>query len=100
MADRLPFVVAIVPDFLTGLGPTSLLRILYGAPTLDEVLRKSPREILQCPPARTDDGLFWRAPALSAAAWVNKNNYGQWFLKAYHNPSAANPLPIDAFDEV
>jgi len=100
VAARLPFVVALVADFFTGLTLHSLLSVLYGARALDEVLGKFPRQILESPPAKTNDGLFWRAPALTAAAWIDRDISGQWMMIAYHNPTAANPLAIDAFGGV
>jgi hypothetical protein len=98
VAGGLPFVVAIIPDFFTGLGLWALLSVLYGVHTMNEVLGKSPREISECPPAEPREGLFWRARALSVAAWIDKDNNGQWTIVAYHNPVATNPLPIDALD--
>jgi hypothetical protein len=94
---NLPLVVGVVADFMTGVGFDSFLDLMYGSEAVNYAYNESTGEVRGARLARMGDGLFHREPALSAAAWVERNISGDWQMRGIHNQQAIHPLPISTF---
>lgn len=90
-------VVAVVPDFYTGLDLDDLDDVLLGQETVRVAFDKDTMEVLSQVTARRSDGLFDQLPELSAVMWVCHRERGKWGYRVIRNPSAARPLQADIF---
>jgi hypothetical protein len=98
LAERkLPLVVGVVADFMTGVSFDSFLDLMYGSEAVNYAYNESTGEVRGARLTRMSDGLFHREPALSAAAWVEREMSGEWRMKCIHNQQAIHPLPVSAF---
>jgi len=98
MHEQMPFVVAVVADFHTGLGVDNMIDVLIGR----EVIRMYTDEQgnIWSEPDRKQDGVFVKASnktALTPGLLVTTHRDGTFGHDAIFNPVAAYPLPAETF---
>ena len=93
---RIPYVISIVPNPLTGLEQDNFIDVLFGQEIINLAVDKASGIIAGQRSERNSNGLFLIGPSLSAVIWSWKSQ-GNWNFKAAHNTNATHPLPLDTF---
>lgn len=93
---RIPYVISIVPNPLTGLEQDNFIDVLFGQGIINITLEEAIGTIGGQRSERNSDGVFLISPSLSAAIWVWKSQR-DWNFRAAYNPNATYPLPLDTF---
>lgn len=92
----MPIVVAVVPDFYTGLDLDDLMDVLLGQRVLEVTQESATRDVFVQRASRKNNGLFVKLPQLSAVMWVWQPSRGKWESVPVHNPHAATPIRLRA----
>ena len=95
--NKLPLVVGVIADFLTGIGFDALEMTMLGR-TIDRLIYdKETGQVTGREIARTNDGLFAKEPTLSAVVWAEMSSIDKAEVRAIHNALATYPLPESVF---
>lgn len=89
---KMPLVIAVVADFLTGFGSDELKDVLFGQEVFNVTFNKKTMEHVNQTVSQKNNGLFLEKPLLSAAIWIWQEYFSEWKMKTFVNPIAQNPL--------
>ncbi len=93
---RIPYVISIVPNPLTGLEQNNFIDVLFGQEIINLAVDKDSGIIAEERFERNSNGLFLISSSLSAAIWSWRSQE-HWKFKAAYNPTATYPLPKNTF---
>jgi hypothetical protein len=97
LANKFPFLVAVVAEFRTGYDLEGLEDILFGKEVFDIAIDNATSEAVEQTTRRKNDGLFVKKPLLSGVIWASKPIAREWQMRSYLNPHAQFPLPEKSF---
>lgn len=89
---HMPLVIAVVPDFQTGIEADDLENVLWGQEVFTAQLNRQTGRLEGGHLARRADGRGAKSPQLSAMLLVT-GSPGSWRMVVRHNPNALHPVP-------